>query len=195
MSILPPNALDIIRAETADAHHALEQQLEVARPDAGEDAYLRYLRALLGWLEPLEALLWQGPWPEAVGVARRAGKARWIVADLHARGLDEAEISAIPRRAVLAEQTSLVQRFGIAYVVEGAQLGGQVLLRRLGPRVAPLPTRFLVGYGRDCAKLWRSFVDALAGALTDDEQARAAAASARAEFEAAHEWFALQGAA
>jgi heme oxygenase (biliverdin-IX-beta and delta-forming) len=195
MSASGSSALEIIRAKTADAHQALERTLHVARSDAGEEAYGRYLRALLGWLEPLEASLWSGAWPAQIDVACRTAKVGWIVADLRARGLRDREIAAIPRQNRLASLATLEQRFGIAYVVEGAQLGGQVLLRRIGPRVAPLPTRFLEGYGRECGPNWRSFIAALGASVTDREHARAAAESARAAFETAHAWFALQGAA
>jgi heme oxygenase len=114
---------------------------------------------------------------------------------LRARGLSDGEIAAIPRREALAAPRSLAQRFGIAYVVEGAQLGGQVLLRRIGPRVAPLPARFLEGYGDQCAQNWRSFLAALGETVIERHAADLAAESARTTFEAAHEWLARQGAA
>jgi heme oxygenase len=191
----PISALELIRASTADVHQALESTLEVARPDAGEAAYGRYLAALLGWLEPLEQRLWSLEWPSPVVPALRTGKTRWIEADLRARGSSAAQISALPRQRALPPMSSLAQRFGAAYVVEGAQLGGQVLLRRLGPRLAPLPARWLEGYGHDTGGRWRSFLTALGSSVHERADAELAAGSARVTFELAQAWFAARGVA
>lgn len=188
-------ALEIIRAATADAHRRLESTLEIGRAEAGEGAYVRYLEAVLGWLAPLEPLLWSGPWPAPVAAPARDGKVAWAEADLRARGRSDRQLSALPRQRALPPLTSLAQSFGVAYVVEGAQLGGQVLLRRLGPRLAPRPTRWLEGYGAESGARWRSFAAALGACLRDPEQARSAAEAARRTFELVHGWFALQGVA
>jgi heme oxygenase len=182
-------ALDVIRASTAEAHRTLESTLAIARSDAGESAYARYLEALLGWLEPLETPLWSGAWPAQVAAATRRGKTAWIEADLRARGRDDRQLAALPRQRSLPPLGSLAQRFGVAYVVEGAQLGGQLLLRRLGPRLAPLPTRWLQGYGRESAIRWRAFLGALGASLESRMQIQSAADSARAAFELVQTWF------
>jgi heme oxygenase (biliverdin-IX-beta and delta-forming) len=188
-------ALELIRSTTAPVHQTLERALAIGRADADEGAYVRHLEALLGWLEPLEALLWSGGWPESVTPATRSGKIAWIEADLRARGRSERELAALPRQRALPPLGSLSQRFGVAYVVEGAQLGSRALLQRLGPRLAPLPVRWLQGYGSDSADRWRSFVAALCASLADQAQARSAAQSARATFALAHAWFVRRGVA
>lgn len=196
MPALPSSlALELIRASTASAHRALENTLEVAQPDAGEPAYARYLEALWGWLAPLESALWLAAWPEAIVAPARSGKIRWIEADLRARGRDASSIASLPRQLVLPRLDSIAERFGAAYVVEGSQLGGQSLLRQLGPRISPLPVRWLEGYGRDTAARWRSFVAALGAHLTSRADAELAAQSARTTFELAHAWFAERGVA
>ncbi len=194
-AVLVPPALEVIRRQTRAAHRDLELVLEIARPEADADAYLRYLKAVLGWLDPLEAQLWSSPWPRCVAAETRRGKTLWIEQDLRLRGLSEREIAAIPRRETLPPLASPAQRFGVAYVVEGAQLGGQVLLRRLGPRLAPLPARWLEGYGCDTGQRWRSFVAALGACLTERAQVEIAAQSACATFEWVHEWCAERGVA
>lgn len=188
-------ALEAIRASTAEVHRELEQRLEIARDDAGEGAYRRYLSAVLGWLEPLERQLWTASWPTPALPIGRSGKADWIASDLRARGLSALEIAQIPRQSSLPPLDTLAQRFGVAYVVEGAQLGGQHLLRTLGPRLSPLPVRWLEGYGRDSAHKWRSFLGELAAHLHDRADAQLAAQSARITFELARHWFVQRGAA
>jgi heme oxygenase len=189
------SALELIRHSTALAHRALEAKLVVAQDAAGEAEYTRYLGAVLGWLEPLEAALWSWPWPEPWFALPRQGKVRWVESDLSARGFSSAKLAALPRQRVLPPLDSEAGRFGVAYVIEGAQLGGQVLLRRLGPRVAPLPTRWLVGYGRNNSVMWREFLGALSAHVREPAQAEAAALSARATFELVHAWFQARGVA
>lgn len=187
-------ALQLIRASTASAHAALDASLSVARPEAGDEAYARYLEASLGFLEPLEGPLWSSAWPAGIEPALRTGKAAWVRADLSARGSSDGALLALPRRRSLPPLDSEAQRFGVAYVIEGAALGGQVLLRRLQPRLAPRPARFLEGYGRESAARWRAFVGVL-GERLDERDAVVAAASARATFAWIHEWFVLRGVA
>jgi heme oxygenase len=186
------SALELIRSSTAEVHRALEDALFIARPGAGDHQYVRYLAAVLGWLEPLETVLWSSPWPVGVLPADRSGKAAWIHADLTARGMTAGEIALIPREHSLPPLGSLAERFGVAYVVEGAQLGGQVLRRRLGTRLAPLPTRWLDGYRDQVGAKWRALLDALGECLDDRAQAEAAAHAARATFEWVHAWFVRQ---
>jgi heme oxygenase len=186
-------ALELIRAATADGHRRLESALEIGRAVAGEGAYVRYLEAVLGWLAPIEPPLWSGPWPAPVAAPARDGKVAWLEADLRARGRTDRQISALPRQRALPPLATLAECFGVAYVVEGAQLGGQVLLRRLGPRLAPRPARWLEGYGADSGARWRSFGAALGAYLCQPEQARSAAEAARRTFELVHGWFARQG--
>jgi heme oxygenase len=191
----PSAALHLIRATTTSAHQALEAALAIARPDAGDDTYTRYLEAWLGVLEPLEEPLWASPWPAEVDPSGRAGKAEWVKADLAVRGRSERDLRAIPRQRSLPPLASEPERFGVAYVIEGSSLGGQVLLRRLLPRLETKAARFLEGYRREASAKWRAFVSALGVSLRDPRDAEAAAESARATFAGIHAWFAQRGVA
>lgn len=192
-AVAASQALEVIRAATAAAHRDLEARLEIARPEAGDDAYLRYLEALVGWLGPLEPALWSGPWPAKVAPSGRHAKFAWLEADLLARGRTSPQIAALPRQHALPPLDSLAQRFGVAYVIEGAQLGGQALLRTLAPRLAPRPTRFLIGYGAESGEKWRTFLSALGLSLRDPRETAHAAESARRTFELVHGWFSARG--
>ena len=196
MSARPAHAaLEVIRATTRDAHASLEATLEIARAEAGEAEYVRYIGAVLGWLEPLEAALWQAPWPDAITPRERRDKRAWIVSDLRDRGLTDQDVSAIPRCGSVPPLDSAAARFGAAYVVEGAQLGGRALLKDLGPRLAPRRARWLEGYGAETAARWRAFLTALEAELGSAADARVAAESARRTFTWVHSWFALRGVA
>ncbi|MET0591883.1 MAG: biliverdin-producing heme oxygenase [Polyangiaceae bacterium] len=182
----------MLRATTAAEHRALEEKLEIARPDADDGAYARYLGAVLGWLEPLESVLWAGLWPETIVPAVRADKVRWIESDLRARGFTERDLAAIPRQTALPNSSTVAHRFGIAYVVEGSLLGGQSLLRSLGPRLKH-SARWLEGYGRETVPRWRAFLAALETSVATRRDAEIAAENARATFTWIADWFALRG--
>ena len=72
----------VLREGTRDRHETLDQGLALTSGDVDRADYLNYLRALLGWLEPLEQRLWQLDWPDSLQARARAGKSDWIRADL-----------------------------------------------------------------------------------------------------------------
>ena len=169
-------ALSVLRAATREQHRGLEALLPIARPEADAGTYARYAAAMFGWLAPFEAALWSAPWPGELARGRDA-KASWLIEDLAAAGLDP---SRVPRCQHAPPLASEAQRFGVAYVLEGATLGGQSLLRTLGPRLAPWPLRFLRGYGTETGPRFAALLAALEERLATDA-ARAEAGQAAAE--------------
>ncbi|RYF27633.1 MAG: heme oxygenase [Comamonadaceae bacterium] len=73
-------------------------------------------------------------------------------------------------------------RWGFAYVVEGSQLGGQVMHRQLAPRLAPHPLRYLQGRGADTGGHWKSFLALLRSHLATPQATAAACIGAQAAF-------------
>ncbi|CAB3818466.1 biliverdin-producing heme oxygenase [Achromobacter piechaudii] len=148
----------VLRDGTRDRHETLDQGLALASGEVDRDSYLNYLRALLGWLEPLEQRLWQQDWPDSLLTSERAGKSDWIRADLAAAG-DTGPIAHCPDapRIVAADAYAL----GVAYVVEGSQLGGRFLARQLADVSPALPLRYLRGYGEGLGPMWKAFLQYL----------------------------------
>lgn len=85
----------VLRDGTRERHDTLDQGLALADGNVSPARYLAYLRALLGWLEPVERRLWQLDWPAGLQAAARAGKSALIRADLRAAG-DAAPVPACP---------------------------------------------------------------------------------------------------
>jgi heme oxygenase len=183
------SALHELRIATRSAHDELEKHLIIARPDAGREEYLAYVAAFLGWLRPFEAKLWDAPWPQALHAEARAVKGDWIEADLRSAGYDDAAIAAIPLSPFKPELRSMADRYGLAYVLEGAQLGTQVLRKTLGPSLAPWSPRWLESYGADTSAYWRGFIQCAEEALRTPEERQAAAHAARAAFTGLTAWF------
>lgn len=167
-----------LRTGTRDLHDALEADLDVVDRAADPSEYAALLSAFRDVYAPLERALDASPatptvlddWP-----ARR--KTAWLDADLVALG---APRSDSPVQVELPSREDVV---GSAYVMEGATLGGAVVLAGLQRRWGrPLPHRFFSSYGADRGRMWRSFrrqVEAL-----DDVDVDACVAAARRTFDA-----------
>lgn len=187
--------LAALRQATHDIHADFESRLKIALPSAQRHDYRLFIEAMWGWLSPFEHILWQAEWPADMYAERRDGKRAWLRHDMLGAGLSDSDIAALPWLPCALDLHSSASRFGVAYVLEGAQLGSQVLLRRLGDRLAPWPTRWLVGYGEACGSNWRQFVQSANHHLADETAASHAAASARATFLSLQTWFIQRGAA
>lgn len=188
-------AMQTLREATRDIHDAFETGLRIAAPDAGRDDYLAFIAAMYGWLQPFEARLWQAGWPAHLEPRLRSSKSAWLEADLRAAGLDDEAIARLPRAPAAVHLDSAAQRIGTAYVLEGAQLGSQLLSRTLKPRLAPWPARWLSGYGEQASGYWLAFRKEAELRLADDAAREEAAAAARAAFSALAGWFRERGAA
>lgn len=185
-------ALEALRAATRQAHDDLETQLAIARPGAGTAEYRAYLEAMWGWMAPFEESLWSAPWPEEVEAAKRNGKRHWIAEDLRHFDIDARKLASLSCSGFDPDLTLQAARFGLAYVVEGAQLGTQVIRKNLEPALTPWTPRWLQGYGSDTGRRWREFTEAIELHLDHDEARRIAADTAQAAFRSLAAWFRLQ---
>jgi len=186
------SALSELRLATRQIHESLESLLPVARPDATRTDYDLYAQDMWGWLAAFEAPLWHARWPAEMEAEARAGKLAWLESDLRHLHGGESVLAALPVCPYRPDLASLASRFGVAYVVEGAQLGTQVLGRRLAPQLAPWSPRWLTGYGERNARNWRAFI-ACAERRLDSAAARSEAAqAAAAAFGALADWFSVR---
>lgn len=166
-----PDVLAALRAATAARHDELDANTPLAAPHVDLFAYGEHLRLLEQWLAPVPAWLARfddGPQlPDYLGAIRadlahdalRAGPAALSV---HAA-------PAAPGNAHWPAQASPAYRWGVCYVVEGSQLGGAVLYKRLAPSLAPHPLAYLRGAGSPGPR-WQQFLGALRTQVTDPQQ-------------------------
>ncbi len=181
----------VLHDGTRERHETLDQGLALAGGPVDRDGYLTYLRALLGWLEPLEQRLWQLDWPDGLQAPVRAGKSAWLYEDLERAG-DATPVVRCDR--VPAPVAPDAYALGVAYVVEGSQLGGRFLAKRLQEAAPDLPQRYLHGYGEQVGPLWKSFLlhlDSEAGAQGREARALQGACDA---FDSLTVWLRGQGA-
>jgi heme oxygenase len=153
------DVLAALRAATAARHTVLDTGLPLAGEAPTLDDYRDHLLMLRAWLAPMER--WLEGFNDGPQTLPPVARTATIDADLAlidpALTLPEDPVSWPP-------QASADYRWGVAYVVEGSQLGGAVLYKRLADRLAPHP----LGYLRSEAgpgPRWRAFVDALRAAV------------------------------
>lgn len=173
-----------LRVATADAHAALERDLDWQARVATLPGYRALLARLRGFHAAYEPAI-------AVGLAdaeflspRRRLAA--LDTDLAALGLDEAAREALPVPAAPALDGEGAA-FGALYVLEGSTLGGVVIGRHVGGlhgEAAPLA--YYAGRGREAGPLWRTFRERLDG--LPPAQEAAAFAAGIATFEAMRTW-------
>jgi heme oxygenase len=181
-----------MRLASAAIHHSFEQRLAITRVDAGPAEYLAFVCAMWGWLAPFERQLWALDWPSELMPESRDGKRRWLECDIRAGFGTEfgpgvvPEIARSPHRP---KMDTLAERFGVAYVIEGAQMGSQVLRKTMGPALHPWPARWLAGYGNTVGSKWLAFRASAEQHLQSPADMALAAASARSTFESLDGWF------
>ncbi|MBJ2159323.1 biliverdin-producing heme oxygenase [Variovorax sp. IB41] len=196
MTTNPPAIADVLRplrAATQALHEALDSQLPIARADASLADYAAHLRALRPWLQAVRAALAAPGVPGLDRLARRTDRRLAALAlDLDdlgapsagAHGTARESVDAMP--AALSEEAARDPAFawGLAYVVEGSQLGGMAMHKRLAPRLAPHPMRYFQPVDAPCgpAAQWKDFVAQLGAALADPAAEESARRGATAGF-------------
>lgn len=176
-------ALAALRAATHELHADLDNRSPLTAALTQAD-YLDHAARVLGWMRPLEQALWP-LWPDAEDARLRRGKSQWLEADLQAGSQLTANWPDCPAAPVA---NNLAEAFGIAYVAEGATLGGRVLYKRLKAPLEPLPLRWLQGYGEHTGERWGAFQRLLAEHVTTPEEIAHAQAAAVRAFASFRDW-------
>jgi heme oxygenase len=153
--------LAALRGATASRHAILDAGLALAQADASLHDYRRHLLLLRAWLEPIEAWLANfDDGPQGADVLPPADRIGSIDADLALGAGACSRMPATPGDA-WPRDANAAYRWGVCYVIEGSQLGGAVLYRRLAARLAPHPLNYLKGRGEGPGPRWRTFSAAL----------------------------------
>ena len=194
-----PIAIDVLQAlrhATAAQHAQLDTGLAIAHPEASLHDYGVHAHALAAWLQALSPHLTTLQACEHDFEFAPADRLAALEADLHdmtplAAGAAPTAWPA-PSAATqhhiaraLAHHPTQAEAvcWGLVYVVEGSQLGGQVLYRHLAPRLAPHPLRYLQGAGAQTGARWRVFLESLRAALDTPARVQAACDGAAWAFE------------
>lgn len=186
---LPFDARTLLKQRTAPAHEMLEQQPALAALSAGRltrAGYAAVLSVFRDWYAMAE------PWiaarigplapPDLPARLIKTGRLRADLAEL-AELVELVDLNPVTARTAaiaLPDMKDPRAALGLLYVMEGATLGGQIILRRLAasPETATLPTRFFTAYGGENGLFWRRFCTHLQTALPTPADADVAAKAA-----------------
>ena len=157
-----------LRASTAQAHHDLEEGLDLisrVSDRAGRRALVARFHGLhLGAERALAPLLAGYPGLDFEGRRRAA----WLAADLTDLGVDPRETQVCPMPA----PGSVAEALGVFYVLEGSTLGGKVIRKAMEAKGADLlGLSFLTPYGEATGERWRAFMALLEGTAPEDADA------------------------
>lgn len=154
--------LERLRAETRDAHEAIERDLAWETRVTSRDGYRALLARFWGLHVVLEPALADALQDPTFFNPRR--RLLHLAADLTVLGLDEASIGALPR-AFIPLPYDRDQAFGALYVLEGSTLGGQVIAKQVGRMLGLSPDhgcRYYAAHGRETGPMWKAFRQRLA---------------------------------
>lgn len=174
------DVLAALRQATAARHERLDSGLPLSAPDATLADYAAHLQLLRAWLAPLQA--WLDSYddgPQGPSGLPSAPHLALIEADLADPALAGHAMPAPAGAPDWPQGASAAYRWGVAYVVEGSQLGGAVLYKRLAAQLAPHPLRYLRGAGdAGPGPRWRAFMGALRAEVRGEEEVAEACAGA-----------------
>ncbi len=187
--------LQRLKAETRLHHERAERTVRLMEPGLTLEHYRHHLEALHGFYAPLEAALatrLMGLVPELRAAER--WKLPLLSRDLLALGHGAASLCLLPRATSLPALKGLPEALGCFYVLEGATLGGQLILRHLQRHFSGCPAGdfvFFRAYGDNVGPMWRAFGEALtricAGAASEAFDMRVVQ-GAQDTFEAFERW-------
>jgi heme oxygenase len=127
-------------------------------------AYRRILEQLLGLHLPLERGLGRLDLASLGLDYNSRRKVHWLEDDLIDLGHSRDSIAALPQPPGSPVPKTPYEGLGVLYVLEGASLGGQLIIRALGPKLdiaASRAGRFYHGYGKNTGKMWRNYLSVL----------------------------------
>lgn len=184
-----------LKAATATEHKLLEERLALTGDSVSLDDYVDYLACTYPYYAAVEPVLREGAHLAALGVDATPSRSLAALAgDLAFFGKDKPRDPA--PAAYVPAHDAMPELLGCSYVLEGAALGGLVLYRHFERRFALSRRRgaaFLHGRGRDTARRWAGFVEALDRTRLTPPQERACIDAARETFRSMDRWYAANG--
>ncbi|MBF5046643.1 biliverdin-producing heme oxygenase [Aggregicoccus sp. 17bor-14] len=193
----PRTILQRLKEETREHHARAEAAMRLLDPALSPALYRRHLEALYGLYAPLEGqlegLLSGAQGAEALELPRR-WKRTFLARDLTALGHDAQSLERLPRAPPLPLE-GVPEALGAMYVLEGATLGGQLLLRHLTRHFSGQYSGHPVGdftffraYEEALGPMWRAFGEALVRATPDEPFAQRVVRGAHLTFDAFERW-------
>lgn len=184
-------ALDLLRAATVHCHRRLEKRMDVGHRFSSAARYRGYLEVMFGFYAPFEQALGSHAVRSVLTDFAARCKTPLLSDDLVALGVSADCVAGLPRCASIPACQDEAAALGSLYVLEGATLGGQVLLPMVEQRLRltrDTGASYLDSYGRDTRAMWQRFGSVVESWCADSVRRATAAAAAVATFESLEAW-------
>jgi heme oxygenase (biliverdin-IX-beta and delta-forming) len=184
-------ALHQLRAATAHCHRRLEKRIDVGRRFSSAARYRDYLEVMFGFYAPFEQALGSHAVRSVLTDFAARRKTALLSDDLAALGVGAEGLARLPRCASIPACQDEAAALGSLYVLEGATLGGQVLLPMVEQRLRLTRARgasYLASYGQDTRTMWQRFGSVVEAWCDNSGRRATAAAAAVATFESLEAW-------
>lgn len=183
---------DRLRNSTQKLHIEVERHLDLNRPCWSPQSYRRLLERFWGIYDPLEKLLASVDWENSGIDFSERRKADWLLADLAHFDAGRACLDGLEICDALPRLDDMASGLGALYVLEGATLGGQVILRSIGPQLGLSQAaggRFFTSYGSRVGAMWRGYLAILERQAGATDVEHAIIAGAIETFSSFERWF------
>lgn len=124
----------LLKTSTQEAHHSIEQKVQLTLLINDKSTYLKLLKAFYGYYKNLEASFF--PFEQElqnqfnINLKERL-KINHLISDLKYFGTTAAEIASLKTCQKIPLVNSLYDLMGVLYVLEGSTMGGQIITRIL----------------------------------------------------------------
>lgn len=184
--------LQRLKQETRSYHEQLERKLNICTEHLTLAKYTSILVRFLGFYQPVELLLSTFQQEHILyREIERRGKTLWLLQDLKALGIADTDLTVLPTCADLPSLGTLYQALGCMYVLEGATLGGQIIIKHVQHVLHQdehYGCAFFHGYGSDTGAMWRAFCELLVTQISNVEAEDAVICAASKTFTLFHQW-------
>lgn len=180
ISIVEQDVLTALRQAAAQRHAELDAHTPLAAGEVDLRAYHDHLHLLERWLAPIQS--WMAQFDDGPELPDYLRAIREDLAHASVAGMPAPLSSVDTTDMAWPLQCGAARRWGVCYVVEGSQLGGAVLYKRLAERLAPHPLNYLRGAGLPGPR-WQQFIGALRDHVADAGQIAEACEGARQAFD------------
>jgi heme oxygenase (biliverdin-IX-beta and delta-forming) len=183
-----------LKEATGIAHRGLEARLPLLDKGLTVTQYRLLLRSFYGFYVPLESAMEACPIPALRADLACRRKSWWLLNDLLSLGESHQAIGILPLCHEIPPITCQADLLGALYVVEGATLGGQIILkslRRSLGRQADQQVRFFTSYGAQVPQMWAAFLRIIEAGAYDEVQEQMIMQSACRTFTAFEQWLAM----
>lgn len=146
-----------LRNETRTRHDAIEARLGLFDGKLTPQSYNILLLQMWGFYKPIEArIAGVANWTTLGFDFERRRKTALLERDLAQSGLGKESDTWISCNE-LPNLSNVFEALGCLYVLEGATLGGQIIVRHLQSLPGPLPHSFFTSYGDKVGPMWKTF--------------------------------------